>query len=103
MAAGRLKHVYLVVIIGIFLFSPLFLSYPYSPDVDNLSGTAPLSFDMSFEDAEEEDSSSWRGNFMVFVPAVSSNALLSGAHLVLGVGTSSRPLMSYTPMWVLRC
>ena len=103
MAAGRLKHVYLVVIIGIFLFSPLFLSYPYSPDVDDLSGTVPLPFDMSFEDPEEEDSSSWQDNLRIFVPTVSSNALLSGTPIVLEAGAFTPPLMPYTPMCVLRC
>jgi len=103
MTAGRLKHIRLVVIFGISLLCPLFLSCSSSLYVDDLSGTTLLSFDMSFEDPEDEGPSSWRGNFIVFVPTVSSNALLSGTHLVLGVGAFSPPLMSYTPLCVLRC
>jgi hypothetical protein len=73
----RLKHIHFVLMLGISLFIPLFLSYSFCVD---LSGTMLFSSDMSFEDPGAEDLSTWQNEFKVFVPTVISNPLLPGAH-----------------------
>jgi hypothetical protein len=49
---GRLKHIHLVLMLGISLLIPMPLAYSLYVD---LSETVLLSSDMSFEDPEDED------------------------------------------------
>ncbi len=101
MTVGRLKWIHLVLLIGISLFIPLFLAYSVYVD---LSGTVLLFCDMSFEDSENEDLSTYHDAFNAFVPAISSNPLLlwtrvsKGSNLFLSPFTSDSQI---TP--VLRC
>ncbi len=102
---GRLKHIHLVLILGISLFIPLSLFYCpfYCPCVD-LSGTALLSSDMNFEDPEEKKLSTCQNELRFFAPKVSFNSLLSGTHSDSGSSFFLPPLTSHgqiTP--VLRC
>jgi hypothetical protein len=98
---GRLKHIHLVLMLGISLLIPIFLAYSLYVE---LLGTVLLSSDMSFEDPEDEDLSTSQNDFKNFAPAVFSNPLLSRAHFSKGYGLFSSPLMSYTEMApVLRC
>ena len=98
---GRLKHIHLVLMLGISLFIPILLAYSLYFD---LSGTVLLSSDMSFEDPEDEDLSTCQNEFKVFVPAVSSNSLLPWTHFGRGSSLFSSPLTSYTQITpVLRC
>jgi len=99
---GRLKNIHLVLMVGISLLIPMLLAYSLYLD---LSETVLLSSDMSFEDADDEDSSTSQNEFKVFVPTLSSNLLPPWTDLGRG-GSSlfSSPLTSYsqeTP--VLRC
>jgi len=101
MTMCRLRHIRLVLMLGISLFIPLFLAY--STYVD-LSGTVLLSSDMIFEDPEDEDLSTCRNDFKNFGPTVSSNPLFSSAHFGRGSSLFSSPLTSGTQMTpVLRC
>jgi len=98
---GRLKHIHLVLTLGISLFIPLFLAYSLYAD---LSETVLLSSDMSFEEADDEDLSTCQNEFEDFVPVVSSNQLPSLTHFGRGSGLSSSPLTSYTQINpFLRC
>ena len=98
---GRLKHIHFVLMIGISLFIPLFLGYSLYVD---LSETVFLSSDMSFEDPGDEDLSTCQNEFKVFVPTVSSNPLLPGAHFGKEPSLLSSPLTSHTQITpVLRC
>ena len=72
MIMGRLKHIHLVLMVGISIFIPLFVAYSVYVD---LSETVLLSSDMSFEDADDEDSSTCDNELKVFVPTVSFNLL----------------------------
>jgi hypothetical protein len=101
MTMSGLKHIQLVLIVGISLFIPLFLAYSLYVD---MSRTVLLSSDMSFEDPGDEDLSTSQNEFKVFVATVSSNPLLPGAHFGRESGLLPPPLTSYpqiTP--VLRC
>jgi hypothetical protein len=101
MTMGRLKHIHFVLILGISLLIPIIISYSFYVD---LSGTALLSSDMSFEDPEDEDLSTCQDEFKVFVPTIFSNSLLPGAHFNRGTSLFSSPLTSYTQITpVLRC
>jgi hypothetical protein len=101
MTTGRLKHIHLVLMLGISLFIPLFLGYSLYVD---LSETVFLSSDMSFEDPDDEDLSTCQNEFKVFVPTVSSNPLLTGTHFGKGFSLLSSPLTSHTQITpVLRC
>jgi hypothetical protein len=82
MTGGRLKHIHFVLMLGIFLFIPLLLSYSIYV---NLSGTVLLSSDVSFEDPGDEDLSTCQKDFKVFVPTVSSSPLHSWTHFGRGV------------------
>jgi hypothetical protein len=102
MTINRLKHIHLVLILGISLLIPVLMAYSLYVD---LSGTVLLSPDMSFEDFGDEDSlSCGKKNFNVFVPTVSSNPLPPWTHfgkmssLFLSLLTSCTQI---TP--VLRC
>jgi len=98
---GRLKHIHLVLTLGVSLFIPILLAYSLYVD---LSGTVLLSSDMSFEDPEDEDLSTCQNEFKVLVPAVSSNPLPPWTHFGRGSGLFSSPLMPYTQITaVLRC
>ncbi len=101
MTMDRLKHIHLVLLLGISLFIPLFLAYSLCV---NLSGTVLLSSDMGFEDAEDEDLSTCQNELNAFVLVVSSNPLSSWTHFGRGPNLFSCLLTSYahiTP--VLRC
>jgi len=101
MTMGRLKNIHLLLILGISLFIPLFLSYPLYVD---LLGTVLLSCDMTFDDPDDEDSSTCQNEFKGFMPAGSSNRLLPGIHFNRGASFLSSPLTSYTQITpVLRC
>ncbi len=98
---GLLKHIHLIVILGISLFIPLFLAYSLYVD---LSGTVLLSSDMSFEDFEDEDLSTCQNELKVFMPAVSFNPLPPRTVFRRKSSLSSSPLTSKTQMTpVLRC
>ena len=98
---GRLKHIHFVLMLGISLFIPLFLSYSLYVD---LSETVLLSSDMSVEDPGDEDLSTCQNELKVFVPTVSSNTLLPGAPFGGELSLFSSPLTSYTQIApVLRC
>jgi hypothetical protein len=87
--------------VGISLFVPLFLAYSLYFD---LSGTVLLSSDMSFEDPEDEDLSTCRNEFKIFVPQVSSNPLSPWTHFSREPNLISSPstfITQNTP--VLRC
>jgi len=100
MRMGRLRHIPLVLMLGMSLFIPLLLAYCL---YDGLSGTVLLSSDMSFEDPDDEDLSTCQSELKVFVPMVPSIALpfwtpFGGGSLI------SSPLTSHSPvMPVLRC
>lgn len=101
MTTGRLKHIHLVLILGISLFIPLLLGYSIYVD---LSGTIPLSSDMSFEDPDGEDLSTCQNEFKGFVRVVSSNSLPLWTHFGRGDRLFSSPLTSYSQIPpVLRC
>ena len=101
MTVGRLKQIHVVLLLGISLLIPLSLAYSLYVD---LSGTALLSSDMSFEDPDDEDLSSCLNEFKVFVPAVSFNAILSRTHFGKGFSLFPLPLTSHTLISpVLRC
>lgn len=101
MTMGRLKHIHLALMLGISLFIPVFLAYSLYVD---LSETVLLSSDMSFEDPDDEDLSTCRNEFKVFVPTVSFNPLLTGTHFGKGSSLLSSPLTSHTEISsVLRC
>jgi len=78
--------------LGTSLFIPLFLAYSVYVD---LSETVLLSSDMSFEDADDEDSSTSQNEFKVFVPTFSSNLLPPWTHLARGSSLFLSPLTSY--------
>ncbi len=101
MTMGRLKHLHLIVMLGISLFMPLFLAHSLYVA---LSATVLLSYDMVSEDSEDEDLSTCRNEFKVFIPTVTSNLLLSVADLRGESDLFSPPLKSYTQiMPILRC
>ena len=89
---GRLKHIHLVLMVGISIFIPLFVAYSVYVD---LSETVLLSSDMSFEDADDEDSSTSQNEFKVFAPTLSSNLLPPWTHLARGSSLFLSPLTSY--------
>jgi hypothetical protein len=87
--------------LGISIFIPLFVAYSVYVD---LSETVLLSSDMSFEDPDDDDLSTYGNEFKVFVPTLSSNPLLSSGHFGKGSSFFSSPLTSYTQITpVLRC
>jgi hypothetical protein len=97
----RLKHVHLVLILGISLLIPMLMAYSLYVD---LSETVLLSSGINFEDFGDEDSSVYMREFNVFVPTVSSVSFLPGAqfHSVPSVFLSS--VMQFTQIKpVLRC
>jgi hypothetical protein len=101
MTMDRLKQIHLVLMLGIFLFILLILSYSLYVD---LSGTVLLSSDMSFEDPGGEDLSTCQSEFKVFVPTVSSVPLLPGTHFGRVSSLFFSPLTSHTQnRLVLRC
>ena len=101
MTMGRLKHIHLVLMLGISLLLPMLLAYSLYAD---LSGDVLLSSDMSFEDPDDEDLSTCQNEFKVFVPTVSSNPLLTGTHFGKGSSLLSSLLTSHTQITpVLRC
>jgi hypothetical protein len=101
MTMGRLKHIRLVLVLGISLFISLFLAYSVYFD---LSGTVPLSSDMSFEDPEAEDLSTCQNESTGLVPMVSSYVLVSCAHFGKELSLFWLPLTSYAQITpVLRC
>jgi len=77
MTTDRLKHIHLLLILGISLIIPMLMAYSLHVD---LSGTVALSSDMSFEDFGDEDSSTCKMDFNVFVCTVPSVPFLPGAH-----------------------
>ncbi len=79
MTRGGLKQIYLVLMLGISLFIPLFLTYSVYAD---LSETRLLSSDMNFEGSDDGDSPTCQNEIKVFVPQVSSDPLLIGTHFV---------------------
>ena len=98
---NRLKHIHLVLILGISLLIPVLIAYSLYVD---LLGTVFLSSDMSFEDFGDEDSSTCERELKVFVPTVSSNPLPPWTHFGRRSGLLSSPLTSYTQITpVLRC
>lgn len=101
MTMGRFNHIYLVLLLGISLFIPLFLAYFVYAD---LSGTRLLSSDMSLEDSEYEDLSTFQNELKVFVPTVSFNPLPPWTVFGRESSPFSSLLTSYTQMTpVLRC
>ena len=72
MTMGRLKYLHLVLMLGISIFIPLSPAFFLSVD---LSETVLPCSDMSFEDADDEDSSTCDNELKVFVPTVSFNLL----------------------------
>ena len=101
MTMGRLKHNHFVLMLGISLYIPIFLSYSLYLD---LSETVLLSSDMSFEDSGDEDLSTCQNEFKVFVPTVCSNPLLPGVHFGGESSLFSSPLTSrIQDMPILRC
>jgi hypothetical protein len=101
MTMDRLKHIHLVLILGISLLMPMLLAYSLYV---NLSGTVFLSSDMSFEDSGDEDSSTCQREFNVFVPTVSSVPFLPGARFGSVSSLLLSPLTSHTQNRpVLRC
>jgi len=101
MVMGRFKHIHLALMVGISLFIPVFLAYSLYVD---LSGTVLLSSDMSFENPDDEDLSTCRDEFKVFVGTISSNPLLPETRFGRGLSLISFPLTSYTQITlVLRC
>ena len=101
MTMDRLKHIHLVLILGIFLLIPVLMAYSLYVDP---SGTVFFSSDISFEDFGDEDSSTCQREFNVFVPTVSSNPLAPWTHFGRGSGLSSSLLTLYTQITpVLRC
>ena len=96
----RLKHIHLVLILGISLLIPILLVYSVYVD---LSGTVLLSSDNSL-DPGDEDSSTGQNELKVFVPAVSSNPLPPGAYFGRMSSLFLSPLTSHTQNRpVLRC
>ena len=101
MTMGRLKHSHLVLMLGISLFIPLFVAYSVYAD---LSETVFLSSDMSFEDSNDEDSSTSQNEFKVFVPMFSFNPTPPWTHSRWKSSLFSSSLTPYTQiMSVLRC
>ncbi len=101
MTMGRLKHIHLVLMLGISLFIPPSLGLSLYVD---LSESALPSSDMSFEDADDEDSSTCQNEFKAFVPKVSTNPLLLDTHFDRKSSFCPSPLTSYTQITsVLRC
>jgi hypothetical protein len=101
MTLGRLEHIHLFPMLGIFLLIPLLLAYSLYAD---LSGTVFLCSDMSFEDPEDEHLSACQNEFRVFVPMVSSSPFLPWTDFSRGIKIFSSPLTSYTQITpVLRC
>jgi len=101
MTMGRLKHIHLVLMLGISLLLPMLLAYSLYAD---LSGDALFSSDMSFENLDDEDLLTCQGKFKVFVPAIPSSSLLPWTHFGRGSSLFSSPLTSDTQiMPVLRC
>lgn len=100
MTMDRLKHIHLVLILGISLLIPILLAYSVYVD---LSGTVLLSSDTSL-DPGDEDSSTRQNELKVFVPVVSSNPLPPWTHFGKGSGLFSSPLTSHAQITpVLRC
>jgi hypothetical protein len=101
MIMSRLKHVHLVLTIGISLFILPPLAYSLS---DDLSDIVLVSSDMSFENIDGEELSTCQNEFELFVPPLSSNPLPLGALLGLGSGAFSSPLTPNTQITaILRC
>jgi hypothetical protein len=101
MTTGRLKHIHLVLILGISLFIPLLQGYFIYVD---LSGIVPLFSDMSFENPDYNNLSTCQNKFKGFVPVVSSNPLLPWTHFGRGASLFSSPLTSDSQIPpVLRC
>ena len=101
MTINRLKHIHAVLILGISLLIPVLMAYSLYVD---LSGTALLSPDMSFEDFGDENSSTCEREFNVFVPTVSSNPLPPWTHFGRMSSLFLSLLTSYTQITpVLRC
>jgi hypothetical protein len=101
MTLGRLKHIHLVPVLGIFLLIPLLLAYSLYA---NLSGTALLCSDISFEDPKDEHLSTCQNEFRVFVPMVSSSPFLPWTHFSRGGKFFLSPLTPYAQLLpVLRC
>ena len=78
MLRGLLKHIRLVLLLGISLFIPFFFAYSVYID---LSEIVHLSSDISFEDPDDEDLSIPQDEFKIFVPTASFNPLPIGTHV----------------------
>ncbi len=101
MTTSRFRHIHLVLIVGISLIIPFLLAYSLYV---NLSETILLSSDMSLEDSDDEDLSSYQDEFKVFEPQVLSSPSFIGTHLGPEFCRSSSPLISSTEKTpVLRC
>jgi hypothetical protein len=101
MVMGRFKHIHPSLMIGILLFIPLFLAYSLYVD---LSEIVLFSFDMSYEDPEDEDLSNCQNEIKIFLSKVSYNPLLIGTHFGARYFPFSSPLMMSTQNKpVLRC
>ncbi len=101
MTRGGSKHIHLVLMLGIFLFIPLFVAYSVYVD---LSDTVLLSSDTSFEDSEDEDSLTYQNKSKIFMPAVPSNLILSATHFGSKSNLFLSPLTSHSQTaFVLRC
>ena len=77
MVMGRTKHLHLLLMLGISLFIPLFLSYSLYVD---LSGAVLLSSDMNIEDSGDEDLSAGQNEFKVFTPSDCFTLFFPGIH-----------------------
>jgi len=100
MTMGRLKHIHLILILGISLLFPMLLAYSLYAE---LSGEVLLPFDMSFEDLDDGDSLTYQNEFKIFVPVVSSNSSFTEIHFRESILFSS-PLTSDTQITpLLRC
>jgi hypothetical protein len=77
MAMKRLKHIHLVLILGISLLIPMLMLFSFYVD---LSETVLISSGINFENCGDDDSLVYRKEFNVFVPGVSSAPFHSNAH-----------------------
>ncbi len=101
MAMGRLKYTHLILMLGVSLLIPLFMAYSLYVD---LSGTALLSSDMSFEDLEDEGLSTIQHEFKVLVPPAFSILLPWVHHFCTESSLFSSPPTSHAQITpILRC
>ena len=101
MTLARLRHLHLILLPGIALFVPLFLSYSLCVD---LSEIMLLSSDMNLEDPRGEDLSTCQNEVGVFVPTISSAPVLPVTRFDTGPILLSSALAPHMEnMSILRC